>query len=82
LGENLYAFAVGHTLVWHQQISHCVFENSNGSSKTQAELFRTLESHVEKVMYRYSGKTHGWDVVNEAIVDNGEFINTRWYSIA
>jgi endo-1,4-beta-xylanase len=82
LGESLDAFVVGHTLVWHEQIPRWVFENSDGSSKTKAELLTTLESHIEKVMGRYRGKIHGWDVVNEAIEDNGEFRNTKWYAIA
>jgi endo-1,4-beta-xylanase len=82
LGESLDAFVVGHTLVWHEQIPDWVFENSDGSSKTKAELLTTLESHIEKVMGRYRGKIHGWDVVNEAIEDDGEFRNTKWYAIA
>jgi len=82
LGDSLDAFVVGHTLVWHEQIPEWVFENSDGSSKTKAELLTTLESHIEKVMGRYRGKIHGWDVVNEAIEDDGEFRNTKWYAIA
>jgi endo-1,4-beta-xylanase len=82
LGEKLNAFVVGHTLVWHQQIPDWVFENTDGSSKNKAELLSTLESHIEQVMGRYRGKIHGWDVVNEAIEDNGEFRKSKWYTIA
>jgi len=82
LGEKLNAFVVGHTLAWHQQVPDWVFEKSDGSPKTKAELLKTLEDHIEVVVGRYKGKIHGWDVVNEAIADDGEFRNSKWFEIA
>jgi endo-1,4-beta-xylanase len=82
LGEKLNAFVVGHTLAWHQQVPDWVFENVNGSPKAKADLLSTLEDHIETVVGRYKGKIHGWDVVNEAIADNGEFRNSKWFEIA
>lgn len=82
LGEQLDAFVVGHTLAWHQQTPDWVFENSDGSLKSKSELLSTLESHIEHVVGRYRGKIHGWDVVNEAIEDNGEFRKSKWFEIA
>ena len=82
LGEKLNAFVVGHTLAWHQQVPDWVFEKVDGSPKTKAELLNTLEDHIETVVGRYKGKIHGWDVVNEAIADNGEFRKSKWFQIA
>jgi len=82
LGEKLNAFVVGHTLAWHQQVPDWVFEKPDGTLKTKAELLKTLEDHIETVVGRYNGKIHGWDVVNEAIADNGEFRESKWFQIA
>jgi endo-1,4-beta-xylanase len=82
LGEKLNAFVVGHTLAWHQQVPDWVFEKTDGSPKTKAELLKTLEDHIETVVGRYKGKIHGWDVVNEAIQDDGEFRKSKWFEIA
>lgn len=82
LGEALNAFVVGHTLAWHQQVPDWVFEQEDGSPKTKEQLLATLEEHIEKVVGRYRGKIHGWDVVNEAIEDNGEFRKSKWFEIA
>ena len=82
LGESLNAFVVGHTLAWHQQVPDWVFEKEDGSYKTKGELLESLEKHIEKVVGRYRGKIHGWDVVNEAIEDNGEFRKSKWFEIA
>lgn len=82
LGKSLDAFVVGHTLVWHQQVPDWVFEQEDGTPKTKSQLLATLEDHIEKVVGRYRGKIHGWDVVNEAIEDNGEFRKSKWFEIA
>ncbi len=81
LGEKLNVFVVGHTLAWHQQVPDWVFEKTDGSPKTKAELLKTLEDHIETVVGRYKGKIHGWDVVNEAIQDDGEFRKSKWFEI-
>lgn len=82
LGEELDAFLVGHTLVWHNQTPKWVFENGNGESKTKEELLKEMENHIETVMGRYRGKINGWDVVNEAFTDDGNFRQSAWYKIA
>ncbi|WP_290002205.1 endo-1,4-beta-xylanase [Algoriphagus sediminis] len=82
LGESLDAFVIGHTLAWHQQVPDWVFEQEDGTPKTKAQLLATLEDHIENVVGRYRGKIQGWDVVNEAIEDNGEFRKSKWFEIA
>jgi endo-1,4-beta-xylanase len=56
----------GHALVWHRQTPSWVF---NGSSATVLQRMRT---HITNVMQHFQGKVKIWDVVNEAIMDDGE----------
>jgi Beta-1,4-xylanase len=51
----------GHTLVWHW-VPGWFRETVN---QQNAELF--LVEHITKVVSRYAGQIHSWDVVNEAI---------------
>lgn len=52
----------GHALVWHLQLPDWV-------RGTAAELRR----HIDGVMGHYRGRVAQWDVVNEALSDNGRF---------
>lgn len=56
----------GHTLVWHSQLSP--FAN-NIQSKDSFLLFFT--NHINTVAGRYAGKIDSWDVVNEALNEDG-----------
>jgi endo-1,4-beta-xylanase len=69
---------VGHTLVWHTQCADWFFESGSEPASRQQVLAR-LEAHIHTVVGRYRGKIQGWDVVNEAISDTGEYLReTRW----
>lgn len=75
-------FIVGHTLVWHNQTPKWVFEDANGKPVTREVLLERLRDHIHKVVGRYKGKVHGWDVVNEAINDSdGSMRQTPWFRI-
>jgi endo-1,4-beta-xylanase len=52
----------GHTLVWHDALPSWFDQLIN--SQNARPLF--IE-HIHKVVSRYGGKIHSWDVVNEAI---------------
>jgi endo-1,4-beta-xylanase len=80
LGEKLDAFVVGHTLVWHNQTPNWVFEDTEGNLLDKDPLIKRMEDHIETVVGRYKGRVHGWDVVNEAIMDNGEYRKSKWYN--
>ncbi|UCS93333.1 endo-1,4-beta-xylanase [Echinicola marina] len=80
LGEQLDMFIIGHTLVWHNQTPSWVFENSNGELLDEKVLNKRMEGHIETVMGRYKGRIHGWDVVNEAFTDDGEYRKSNWYN--
>ncbi|MBE9158327.1 endo-1,4-beta-xylanase [Nodosilinea sp. LEGE 06152] len=64
----------GHTLVWHQAIPDWL-EQQDWS---RAELMALLENHIKTVVGRYRGQIVAWDVVNEAIADDGTLRDTLW----
>jgi endo-1,4-beta-xylanase len=55
----------GHALVWHGATPSWV------STLTSAEVRSAVETYVRTVAGRYSGRVHAWDVVNEAVADDG-----------
>ena len=68
----------GHTLVWHQQTSTWVFQGTAGKPADRETLLMRLRDHIHTVVGRYKGRIHGWDVVNEAIADDGSLRRTPW----
>jgi endo-1,4-beta-xylanase len=55
----------GHTLVWHGSVPGWI----NGLSA--AELRTAFEAHIRTVAGHYRGRVLAWDVVNEAVADDG-----------
>ena len=68
--KNDIAF-IGHNLVWHSQLADWVEK-----IESKEELSASLKNHVQTVAARYSGKIHGWDVVNEALNEDGTLRNS------
>ncbi|MCU0797307.1 MAG: endo-1,4-beta-xylanase [Akkermansiaceae bacterium] len=62
---------IGHTLVWHSQTPDWVFRGPDGGPATRELLLDRMRGHILRVVGRYRGKVHGWDVVNEALADGG-----------
>jgi endo-1,4-beta-xylanase len=44
-------------------------------------LLKRLREHINTVVGRYKGKIKGWDVVNEALNDDGTLRQTPWLKI-
>ena len=74
-------FVVGHTLVWHQQTPRWVFEDANGNRVGRDTLLARLRDHIHTVVGRYRGRVKGWDVVNEAVDEDGSLRKTPWLAI-
>ena len=74
-------FITGHTLAWHSQTPDWLFIDQNGKEVSRDILIERMKSHITTVMQRYKGKVKGWDVVNEAILDDGSFRNSKYYEI-
>jgi endo-1,4-beta-xylanase len=71
----------GHTLVWHQQTPDWVFEDADGNPATRELLLARMKNHIETVVGRYKGRVQSWDVVNEAINEDGSMRDTKWRQI-
>lgn len=63
----------GHTLVWHRQTPDWVFSNGAGGDASKEVLLARLEKHIASVVGHLKGNVYVWDVVNEAIMDDGKF---------
>ena len=80
-GERNSMFVVGHVLVWHQQTPGWVFEDSTGAPVSRDTLLARLRDHIHTVVGRYRGRVKGWDVVNEAVDEDGKLRKTPWLAI-
>lgn len=72
---------IGHTLVWHNQTPRWVFQNARGGPASRDTLLARMRDHIHMVVGRYRGKIFGWDVVNEAVDEDGSLRRSPWYDI-
>jgi len=80
-GDRHDMFVVGHTLVWHTQVPQWVFQDDAGQPLTRDALLARMKDHIDTVVGRYRGRIQGWDVVNEALLDDGTLRPTPWLQI-
>jgi endo-1,4-beta-xylanase len=66
----------GHTLVWHAQ-SPPALQRLDGD---RAAFDNAVRNYVLAVAQRYRGQAVGWDVVNEAVAENGVGLRDCIYS--
>lgn len=71
----------GHCLIWHSQAPRWFFTDSSGNQVSPEVLKERMKKHIYTVVGRYKGKIKGWDVVNEAIEDDGSFRKSKFYQI-
>src|SRR5690625_1032290 len=73
----------GHTLIWHNQTPDWMFLRRDGTTIDRETLLERMEKHIKTVMERYRGKIYCWDVVNEAVADEGTAIlrPSKWTDI-
>jgi endo-1,4-beta-xylanase len=74
-------FVIGHTLVWHSQTPRWVFEDEGGQPASRELLLTRMRDHIHTVVGRYKGKIRGWDVVNEALNEDGSLRASPWLKI-
>src|SRR5215813_10436708 len=80
-GEKYQMFIIGHTLVWHNQTPPWVFQDDKGNPIDRETLLERMHDHIQTVVGRYRGRIKGWDVVNEAINEDGTMRKSSWYNI-
>jgi len=80
-GERHHMFVVGHTLVWHSQLPRWVHRDSSGAAVSRDTLLARMRDHIMTVVGRYRGRIQGWDVVNEALDEDGSLRRSPWLEI-
>lgn len=80
-GEDRGMAIIGHALVWHSQLARWFAYDEDGNYVSADKLRERLRNHIYAVVGRYKGKVKGWDVVNEAINDNGTYRKSPFYEI-
>jgi endo-1,4-beta-xylanase len=63
----------GHTLVWHGSTPSWL------NNLSPSDFRNAFEHHIRAVMGHYQGRIHAWDVVNEAIADDGSGLRDTVY---
>ena len=66
----------GHCLVWGRDNPEWLTQ----SRFTAAQLSQVLHKHITTVMQHYAGQVFAWDVVNEALDENGNLRDSLWYN--
>lgn len=79
--DQVVAFAIankqrmhGHTLNWYRALPNWLI-NFQGDTKAWEDL---LKNHIQNVVGHFKGKVASWDVVNEAIEEDGSLRNSIW----
>lgn len=80
-GEQNHMFIIGHCLIWHSQTPKWVFEDDKGAPLTRDALLERMRDHIHTVVGRYKGRVNGWDVVNEALNEDGTLRQSPWMKI-
>jgi len=80
-GENNKMKIIGHNLVWHSQTPAWFFVDKVGKQVSREVLIERMRKHISTLVTRYKGRVHGWDVVNEALEDDGTLRKSLWYKI-
>ena len=80
-GEDHGLTVIGHVLVWHSQTPDWFFKDAEGNAATREVLIERMKTHIHTVVGHFKGRIKGWDVVNEAILDDGAYRQSPWYKI-
>ncbi|MDR2883125.1 MAG: endo-1,4-beta-xylanase [Alistipes sp.] len=80
-GEKHGMWITGHCLVWHSQAPSWFFTDADGNDVSREVLIERMRSHIHAVVGRYKGRVRGWDVVNEAIMEDGSYRQSRFVRI-
>ncbi|MBQ7423090.1 MAG: endo-1,4-beta-xylanase [Prevotella sp.] len=74
-------FVIGHCLIWHSQCAPWFFIDEQGNDVKPEVLRKRMKEHIFTIMNHFRGRVGGWDVLNEAIEDDGTFRKSGFYRI-
>lgn len=77
-GEDNGLTVTGHCLIWHSQLAPWFCVDKDGNNVSPEVLKQRMKDHIMTVVGRYKGRIKGWDVVNEAIMENGSYRNSKF----
>lgn len=80
-GEENNMHIIGHCLVWHSQTPDWLFIDADGNDVSREVLIQRMKDHIFAVVGRYKGRVHGWDVVNEALENDGSYRQSKLFKI-
>lgn len=80
-GEQNNLYITGHCLIWHSQAPSWFFVDNDGKDVSAEVLKQRMKAHITTVVSRYKGRIKGWDVVNEAIMEDGSYRKSKFYTI-
>jgi len=66
----------GHCLVWDHNNPQWLADGHF----TSTQLSRLLQEHISREVKHYAGDVFAWDVVNEAMDENGKLKDSIWYN--
>ena len=75
-GKKNKMYIHGHTLIWHSQLAPWMAQ-----IKDSTEMKAFIKDHITTIVSKYKGRIDSWDVVNEALNEDGTlrksvFLNT------
>jgi len=76
LGQNNNMHVVGHALVWHSQLADWM-----NQVQDSAEMAMVFKKHISTIVSHYKGKIDAWDVVNEALNEDGTLRESNFYKV-
>jgi endo-1,4-beta-xylanase len=82
-GDAVVSFAEAHDM---KVRGHCLVWDHNNpdwlepSRFTAVQMSSMLHEHIAATMKHYAGRVFAWDVVNEALDENGRIKNSPWYN--
>lgn len=70
-GEKHKMFIHGHTLLWHSQLAPWIAQIKDSTTMANA-----MTDHITTIVGKYKGRVNSWDVVNEALNEDGTLRKT------
>ncbi|WP_373803852.1 endo-1,4-beta-xylanase [Bacteroides heparinolyticus] len=80
-GEDNGMTVTGHCLIWHSQCPRWFLVDKDGKNVSAEVLKQRMKEHITTVVSRYKGRILGWDMVNEAIMEDGSYRKSKFYEI-